>query len=206
MPDTLLEQSQSQRRAFFDRNEALIHQLATEGQKPQVLFITCSDSRIAPEGLFGLDPGDFFVLRNVANTVPPVHQSDTGTIAALEFAVQVLEVSHIVVCGHTQCGGLLATDNTVDTAAFPALARWVDLLRDARRDVDFRADRPDADGRHRAIVEQHVRNQLANLLTYGHVRNRVDAGRLMLHGWVYYLETPAVGYLNPASDAFELVV
>lgn len=206
MPDALLDSSQSQRRTFFDRNQALLHQLATEGQKPQVLFITCSDSRIAPEGLFGLDPGDFFIVRNVANTIPPVHHSDASAIAALEFAVQVLEVPHIVVCGHTQCGGLLATDSTVDMATFPALARWVDLLRDARRDVEFRADRPDSDSRHRAIVEQHVRNQLANLLTYGYVRSRVEAGRLTLHGWVYYLEVPAVGYLNPESDAFEMVV
>lgn len=203
MPDNLLDQSRRHRQRFIEAHRPLLDTLVRDGQHPQVLFITCADSRITPESLFDLDPGDFFVVRNVANTVPPVHQSDSGVSAALEYAVQVLDVPHIVVCGHTQCGGVQATDTDIDMAAFPALTRWVEQIHPAKRDVDLGQTPADPDARHRAMVEQHVRNQLANLLTYGFVRDRVTAGTLELHGWVYYLEEPAVGYLNPDTNEFE---
>ena len=187
MNDKLLRESKSSRTDFFRQHGRLLDQLVRDGQHPQAFFITCSDSRITPEGLFDLKPGDWFVLRNVANAVPPYVQTEIAVVAALEFALLELNVPHIIVCGHTDCGGVKALDQHVDLATRPALSRWIDLLRPAQQEVDFAMGDLAPEERHRALVEQNVIRQLANLRSYPFVRERLEAGQLQLHGWVYDL-------------------
>ena len=200
--DTLLAQSNSSRQAFFAKHGPLLARLSREGQAPYALFIGCSDSRVTPEQLLGARPGDLFMLRNVGNVVPPYTQTEIGIVSTLEFAVLTLKVRHVVVCGHTDCGGILALDHHVDMATMPALSRWLDLARPAQRAVDFSPRHLSPEARHQAIVEQNVIHQLDNLQSYPFIRAAMAAGNLELHGWVYYLERPGIGYYDPEAGVF----
>jgi carbonic anhydrase len=202
MSDELLEVSAEARRVFLQHHQALLTRLRQEGQRPAALFVTCCDSRIMPEGLFGLAPGSFFVLRNLANTIPPYIQSEPGVTAVLEFAIHELAVQHLIVCGHTDCGGVRGLETTTDLVVNPALSRWLSHLRPAEQHVDYSRRELTHEERHRAIVEQHVLNQLANLRSFPFVRVAESAGQLALHGWVYYLESHQVGYYDPESARF----
>lgn len=202
MKDTLLQQSTSPRQAFIEKNQTLLQTLANHGQQPQALFIGCADSRVVPEALFGLNPGDFFMLRNIANVMPPYIQSDMGTVAVLEYAVNHLKVPHIIVCGHTECGGIQGLDAQLDMSIDPALTRWLDLARSAKRNVDFSSRSLSPEERHYAIVEQNVVNQLENLRSYPNVREMIAQQKLELHGWVYYLKEMQVGVWETAVSQF----
>jgi carbonic anhydrase len=202
--DSLLDASAESRHVFLERHHSLLTQLRQEGQHPRALMITCCDSRIMLEGLFSLVPGDFFVLRNIANTIPPYIQSDPGMTAALEYAFQYLAVPHLIVCGHTDCGGVRGLEKTVDLTTTPALSRWLQHIRPAEQDVSYRMHDLTAEERHRAIVEQHVLNQLANLRSFPFVRAAETTGSLTLHGWVYYLELDQIGYYDSDIEQFHL--
>jgi carbonic anhydrase len=203
VPDPLLDRSSRLRGDFFEKQGALLRRLAVEGQEPQALFVGCSDSRIMPEHMFGARPGDFFMLRNVANIIPPYIQTEIGIASVLEYAIMFLKVPHLIVCGHTDCGGIHGLDTQLDLSREPALTRWLELARPAKRDVDFANQDLDPDARHRAIVERNVVNQLHNVQSYPFVRQALEADLLDMHGWVYYLERQEIGHYNPESERFE---
>lgn len=202
MPDSFLAQSASIRHDFLEKHGELLDQLARHGQTPNALFIGCSDSRIMPEQILGAKPGDFFMIRNVANIIPPYHQTEIGIVSALEYAVFNLNVPHIIVCGHTDCGGIKGLDKVIDMSRQPALSRWLDLARPSQRDVDFSLNALTAEERHLAIVERHVIYQLQNIQSYPFVRERLENDQLELHGWVYHLETQQISFYDPVSDQF----
>lgn len=204
LPDPLLIQSKLAREKYLAEQRVLLNQLAQQGQTPQALFIGCSDSRIMPERLLGLGPGDVFMLRNIANIVPPYHQTEIGIVSTLEFAVLNLAVPHIIVCGHTDCGGIQGLDALIDMSQQPALSRWLDLARPSQRDVDFAMRDLTPDERHLAIVERNVVNQLGNIQSYPFIRERLQANRLNLHGWVYHLETQQISVYHPVSNEFSI--
>ena len=172
---------------YYHENQALFDRLATRGQSPQVLFIGCSDSRVPPELLTGSGPGELFVLRNVGNIVPPFGTGEMGTGAVIEYAVQRLQVRQVVVCGHTGCGAIRALDAPPDWAREPHIARWIEHARPARTKVG--ASGLPEESHHLATVCENVLLQLENLRSYDPVREGERAGTLMLHGWVYHLET-----------------
>jgi carbonic anhydrase len=196
---TLVERSQALRAEFFENNAELFAALS-QGQFPNALFIGCSDSRVVPERLVGANPGDLFVLRDVANVVPPFGSAGDAVGAVIEYAVLHLRVKHIVVCGHIDCGGIKALDGHVDQANEPHIARWLELARPAQTQVD--AQGIDPEQRHRTIVEQNVLNQLVNLQTYDCVRRALEADELELHGWVYDLFSGRVSYWDADDDRF----
>ena len=202
MEDPLLDQSAPARQAFFYKNRHLLAQLAQEGQHPQALFITCADSRLTPTQLLGANPGDLFILRNIANIVPPYIQTEIGIVSALEFAIYELKVPHIIICGHTDCGGILSLDRHIDMSQQPALSRWLDLARPAQRDVDFQMRELSPAARHQAIVERNVILQLSNLQSYPFVRQVIAANQLAVHGWVYDLQQQHIRFYDPATDTF----
>lgn len=202
MQDPLLSQSTSARQAFFQKNHHLLSQLAQEGQSPQALFIACADSRVTPTQLLGAKPGDLFMLRNVANIVPPYIQTEIGTASVLEFALHELKVPHIIICGHTDCGGIYGLDKHIDMSQQPALSRWLDLARPAQREVDFQMGDLSAAARHQAIVERNVVLQLNHLRSYPFVRQAIEADQLALHGWVYDLQQQHVRCYDPSADVF----
>ena len=163
-----------------------------EGQSPKVMVIACSDSRVEPATIFGSRPGEVFVVRNVANLVPPFETTPGrhGVSAALEFAVTVLQVEEIVVLGHGACGGVKAAlaGNLKDAEPGQGgfVASWIKLLDEARAKV-IAAHGQGPEGQ-TALEQEGVRTSLANLMTFPFVKERVEAGTLRLHGAVFAIK------------------
>jgi carbonic anhydrase len=177
------QESYQQEAEFYER-------LATQGQSPGVLFIACCDSRVTPELITRAKPGDLFTLRTLGNVVPPFGSGQMGVGAAIEFGVLVLRVGHIILCGHTDCGGILALDAPPDWSRASHIARWIEHARPAKTQVEARGVPPEE--RHLAIVRENVLLQLEHLRSYDPVRDGERDGTLALHGWVYHLETGAI--------------
>jgi carbonic anhydrase len=171
----------------YRENRELFARLATQGQFPEVLVIGCSDSRAPTELITQIEPGDLFVLRNVANIVPPYGTGEIGVAAVVEYAVLHLQVKHIVVLGHTDCGGIQALDQPPDWSREPHLARWIEHARPAKSKVE--ASGLPQEQWSLATVRENVLLQLEHLRSYSPVRDGEGTGRLALHGWVYHLET-----------------
>jgi len=185
----------------FQQNRALYETLATQGQAPKVMFIGCSDSRVVPELITGAEPGDLFVLRNVANIVPPFGLGEVGPGAAVEYAVLHLHVEHIVVCGHTDCGGIKALEHTLDWSCEPHIIRWLENARPAQTRVQ--ATGLPAEEQHLATVRENVLLQLENLRSYDPVCQAEREGRLALHGWVYHLENGTIECFDAGSGSWQ---
>jgi carbonic anhydrase len=200
MPDHVLERSHALRAQFFENERGLLDTLASAGQSPNAMFIGCSDSRVVAELLTGARPGALFVVRVVANIVPPFGTGQNAVGAAVEYALLHLKVKDLIVCGHTDCGGIKALDHPVDMAAEPAIANWIEFARPAQSQIDARGLMDEA--RHQAIVEQNVLLQLENLKTYEAVRRALAAEQVELHGWVYDLAELQIRYYDTAEDRF----
>ena len=180
-----------------DRFEAL----AERGQSPRALVVACADSRVDPQMIFSAAPGELFVVRNVANLVPP-YQPDAayhGTSAALEFGVRVLAIRDLVVLGHGQCGGVRALLEGAPAEAADFVVPWMRIARPARDRV--LACEP-AEARQEAGEHEVVRLSLANLMTFPWVREAVEAGRLRLHGMHFAIHTGVLAVLDRGRDAF----
>ena len=171
--------------------QGLFEELAN-GQSPETLFITCSDSRIDPNLLTRSKPGDLFILRNAGNIVPPHGAANGGEAATIEFAVAGLGVKDIIICGHSHCGAMKGLLQPETVASLPAVASWLSYAETTRRIVlDNYADL-DAERLVMATVEENVLVQLENLRTLPAVASRLVRGNLHLHGWVYRIETGEV--------------
>lgn len=185
----------------YPEKKALFERLAL-GQTPEALFITCSDSRIETAMITQTDPGELFIVRNAGNIVPP-HTNNTGsTTAAIEFAVAVLKVPHIVICGHTECGAMKGAMNPDGLAGLPHVKEWLGYCRAAVEVVNATDDGLDADQRMRRLLEQNVVLQLRHLRTHPAVAAAMASNALRLHGWVYDIRTGEVGAYDDAADAF----
>lgn len=186
------------RNTSWPERKALFEKLALRGQKPETLVIACSDSRVDPTMIFDVGPGELFVVRNVANLVPPYTAPDHahhGTSAALEFAVRVLEVSSIVVLGHALCGGARALLDGAPPEAQDFLPDWINIAAPASGIARELSDDP---AEQRLIVEhQCVKLSLKNLETFPWVKERVDDGRLVLHGAYFAVATGVLERLKP---------
>ncbi len=170
----------------------------SQGQSPKVMVIACSDSRVDPSTIFDTSPGEMFVVRNVANLVPPfvVDDGRHGVSAALEFAVTQLEVEEIVVLGHGGCGGVAAAlTRRFDGAVHGEghfIAHWIDLL-DECRDKVLAEHGPDATD---VLEREGIKVSLANLMTFPWVKSRVEAGKLKLHGALFAIEDGVLHILD----------
>ena len=189
------------RAKYFEQRPGLYEGLASGGQSPEVLVIACSDSRVDPAILLNAEPGELFVVRNVANLVPP-YQPDGhyhGTSAALEFAVRDLGVRHIVVLGHSRCGGIDALCRNLAGNPLPRefIGPWVSIAKPATEACEHqRTDEAQA----RAIGHAAVRTSVANLRTFPWVTDAEATGRLALHGWWFDLDAGALLGLDAAGD------
>ena len=198
MPDELLESLRRFKKEAFPAQRAHFRLLVDDGQHPMTLFIGCSDSRLVPYLLTGAGPGELFLVRNVGAFVPPYDQSQGfhGTAAAIEFAVLNLDVQRIVVCGHSHCGAIRALYGEVAAAA-QNLSRWLELGRaDA---LPVAEPGPDV---LRRTEQRAVVLQLERLMDYPMVRERVEAGRLTLHGWHYVIEDGEVHVFDVHRGGF----
>jgi carbonic anhydrase len=168
-----------------------------EGQNPHTLFVGCSDSRVDPNLLTSTEPGELFVLRNAGNVVPPYGASTGGEASAVEFAVHVLGVKRVVVCGHSGCGAIHALLEEEAAADLPAMQDWLRQFEATRRIVSERRDGLGPDELMEHAIQANVLIQLSNLMTHPVVAARMQAGRLELLGCVYWIETGVVAYTVP---------
>jgi len=172
--------------------------LAEYGQSPRALVLACSDSRVDPTMIFGAAPGELFIVRNIANLVPP-YQPDTnwhGTSAALEFGVRVLQVPDLIVMGHAMCGGIHALLNGVPAPAGDFLAGWIAIAEPAKRRV---LECSPADPQ-TACEHEAVRLSLRNLLSFPWIRERVESGKLRLHGAMYGIRSGVLTLLGEDGE------
>jgi carbonic anhydrase len=191
------------REETWPQQRARFEELAAQGQRPHTMVIACSDSRVDPGMIFSAGPGELFVLRNVANLVPP-YMPDAkfhGTSAAVEFGVRVLGVRDLVVMGHALCGGIRAVLEGVPPEAGDFVANWIGIAARAR-DAALRCDGPEAQGE--AAEHEAVRISLANLMTFPWVRVAVEAGQLRLHGAHFGVATGRLMTLDEGSGEFRL--
>jgi carbonic anhydrase len=199
-------------RSHFHSLKGLFEQLA-HGQHPDALFITCSDSRIDPNLLTKSKPGDLFILRNAGNIVPP-HGAGGGEAATIEFAVSILGVNHVIVCGHLNCGAMKALLEPETVAAFPDLVAWLRHAETTRRILRDNYGHLEGERLLNTAVQENVLVQLEHLRTLPAIASRLIRGDLHLHGFVYKIETgevfaydrengqfvPVEHYRHPASE------
>ena len=184
-------------RGFFER--------LAEGQKPEVLFITCSDSRINPNLLTQTEPGELFILRNAGNLVPRYDEFLGGEAATIEFAVASLGVKDIIICGHSHCGAMHAVVDPSSIQHLPALNHWLAHADATRRVIQEKyTDRKGA-ALLTAAIQENVLTQMENLQTHPVVAAGVAEGKLKLHGWVYKIETGEVFSYETESCQFKLL-
>lgn len=203
--EKLIEGVHKFRREEFGRYRELFKRLSREGQNPHTLFITCSDSRVLAELVTNSQPGDLFVVKNAGNIVPPAHVtgSTNSTAAAIEFAVELLGVSDIVVCGHTQCGAMTALLNGLPNAeTMPHIAAWVEVAAPVREIVQRDYADLDPSQRVTAAAEENVLFALENLHEYPCVARRLGDGTLRLHGWCFEIARAEMFAYDPTVRQF----
>jgi len=204
MPDTLLDGYRRFREGYYREHREQLEALA-DGQSPRIAVVSCCDSRVDPAVVFDADPGELFVIRNVASLVPPceIEGHYHGTSAALEFAVTGLGVEHIVVLGHAQCGGVRALidgEGAGDGRNKSFIGQWVSIAQSCLDGLTH-----DHVPSPREVEQEAVRLSLQNLQTFPCIAERVKAGTLALHGWYYDLATSTIERLQeigaPAARA-----
>lgn len=206
--DDLLLGYRAFRLGTYRQNEEKYRQLAERQQDPKAMIICCCDSRADPAMIFSAEPGELFVVRNVANVVPPYQPDDRrhGTSAALEFGITVLEIADLIVMGHAKCGGVAALHGSLkNRIKGEFIPQWVDVIRPVAEAVMSEAPHLETDQLRRTIERQAVIHSLAQLMTFPFIRERVDAGTLRLHGMFYGIGSGMLEMFNQQSRAFEPV-
>jgi carbonic anhydrase len=197
--DRLIEGFRSFRHSYWRPRRETFRTLVASGQAPQTMMIACSDSRVDPQIMFSAEPGEIFMVRNVANLVPAYGPDGAhhSTSAAIEFAVRSLEVPNLVVLGHVQCGGITALLRGAGERGQDFLAPWMRIAAPARARA-LELAKGDAARAQRLCEHESVKNSLANLMTFPWIAERVAAGKLALHGW--YIDIRAGELLELAAD------
>ena len=203
-PQRLIDGYNAFRAGRLKAEQNRYRELAESGQSPQVMVIGCSDSRVSPEVIFDARPGELFVVRNVANLVPPYAPDGAyhGVSAALEFATGALKVRHIVVLGHAQCGGVQAfAEPSAPISTTDFIGKWMTLMAPAADKVGARGDLPRTDYLER-MEKASIANSLANLLTFPRVQYLVGADELSVHGAYFGVATGQLSVRDPRSGNF----
>ena len=187
---------------LFSTQRSMFERLV-KGQRPLALFITCSDSRIDPNLITQTKPGELFIMRNAGNIVPAYGTLHGGEAATIEYAVSILEVKDIVICGHSHCGAMTGLLNWASTEAYPSVRAWLGHAESTRRIIAENYQHiQDPSARLTATVEENVLVQLENLRTHPCVAAAAGRNELKLHGWVYKFETGQVFAYAPESHEF----
>lgn len=207
LPKSLVQRYHGWKATTFAENEAWYRRLATEGQRPRAMVISCCDSRVHVTSIFGAEQGEFFIHRNIANLVPPYEPDGLkhGTSAAIEYAVTALKVAQIIVLGHSECGGVKGCEAMCSGHA-PELdapesfvGRWMDVLRPG---YELVKDIPEERPRLEALEKQAVLTSLDNLMTFPFVVEAVENGSLALHGLWTDITEGALEIYDADADAF----
>ena len=191
----------------FPHLENKFENLVTNGQSPDVLFIGCSDSRVVPDLIVDSKPGDMFIIRNIGNFVPPYKNDNDfhGSTAAIEYAVSVLNVKDIIVCGHSHCGACAALYE--DLSNEPHLIhvhKWLELGKKAKEyTLSNITDKHTIEDKLRITEKISIKHQLENLLTFPEIVRKVNEGSLGIHGWYYKIEDGSIEYYDGNDNIFK---
>jgi carbonic anhydrase len=203
-PHRLIEGYNAFRSGRLPAEQDRYRELAESGQSPQVMVIGCCDSRVSPEVIFDALPGELFVVRNVANLVPPYTPDGNyhGVSAALEFAIGALKVKHIVVLGHAHCGGVQAYAEQADPlSTTDFIGKWISLIAPAAEKVGARGDMERAAYLER-MEKASIANSIANLMTFPRVQYLVGAGEIAVHGAYFGVATGQLSVRDPKTGDF----
>lgn len=207
----LIEGHKKFRQQYFERDNELYKNLVETGQQPRYLVIACSDSRVDPAIILDCKPGDLFVIRNVANLIPPC-EIDThyhGTSAALEFGIRGLGIKHIIILGHSQCGGIAASlencKNEQDFQINNFLSKWVEIAKPACHEVI--SEHPELSTAEQIDIcaRNSILYSVENLNSFSWIRERISLGTLFVHGWYFDLKIGKIYFYNPLEPGFEIL-
>jgi carbonic anhydrase len=207
LPKRLIDGYSAFRAERLPHEQQRFTQLAEHGQSPEIMVIGCCDSRVSPEVIFDVGPGELFVARNIANLVPPYtpDSAQRAMSAALEFAVQALKVKHIVVLAHAQCGGIRAfAEEAEPLSPGDFIGNWMSIIEPAAKAVGPRGDRSFTEYV-TALEQMAAVKTLDNLMTFPYVRRRVEAGALQLHAAYFGVATGDLWVHDPVTGRFERV-
>jgi len=193
-------------KTYFKANKESLLNLVKKGQSPKALFIGCSDSRVIPDLMVQSNPGDLFVIRNVGNFVPPYRPDEDfhATASGIEYAVSILKVQDIIICGHTHCGACNHLYEAIEDDSLVHTKKWLELGESAKTSaiLSLGANAPKEDLL-RLTEKLSVTKQIENILTYPKVKQRFENGDLHIHGWYYDIETGTIDYYN--ADSYEFL-
>lgn len=189
----------------FEKHRSLFTSLGRE-QQPHTLFIGCADSRIVPTLITKTLPGELFIIRNIANMVPPYRLADEylSTTSAIEYAIQVLKVDNIIVCGHSNCGGCASLYSN-STQALPHTKKWMELAEPIKAQVEAQISPEDISAREWLTEQSNIVEQMKHLLTYPFIAERFKKGDLDIMGWYYIIETGEVFGYDRNEECFNLL-
>jgi carbonic anhydrase len=202
LPPRLVQGYEAFRSGRLATEQDRYRDLAEQGQSPEIMVIGCCDSRVSPEVIFDAKPGELFVVRNVANLVPPYSPDGAyhGVSAALEFAVGALRVKHIVVLGHARCGGVRAfAEGSAPLSPGDFIGKWMSLIAPAAERLGHLRDASDYLTR---LEQASVANTLDNLMTFPRLRRLIERGHIALHGAYFGVATGELSVLDPQSGRF----
>jgi len=202
----LIEGNDRFQSSYFKKYEKELLELVENGQNPKALFIGCSDSRVIPDLMLQTKPGDLFVVRNVGNFVAPYKPDEDyhATASAIEYAVNVLKVSEVIICGHTHCGAIKSLYAPMESNKFIHIKKWLELGEEAKRiALAKHGDTAEHEALLRTTEKLSVVLQIENLLSYPCIRVAVECSKLHIHGWYYDIENGNIDYYDPESYSFK---
>jgi carbonic anhydrase len=203
---TLIESHKKFKKEYGEKYSGLFQEFVENGQSPKTLFIACSDSRVVPNLITYTKPGDLFIARNIGNFVPPfdANSEASATPAAIEYAVSVLNVDNIILCGHTHCGACKSLHQEIptDDIEMTHVRKWLKYGESAKEQALAFVGKDDAATLYAATEKFNVIEQLKNLLTYPAIKRKIAAGEIFVQGWYYHLNNGDLEYFDPIEHRF----
>ncbi len=203
---TLIENYTKFKSEYAQEHSDFLQDLVENGQHPKTLFITCSDSRVAPNFITQTQPGDLFIARNIGNFVPPFDPNSeaSATPAAIEYAVSALNVENIIVCGHTECGACksLHLDIPEDNIEMTNVIKWLKFADSVKDKALACVGKKDPKLLYSTTEKLNIIEQIENLLTYPAIQKRIEEGTIFVQGWYYHLENGDLEYYDHIKNEF----
>lgn len=205
LPEKLINRYKDWKKTGFEEHRSWYETVAKEGQNPPTMVISCCDSRVHATSIFGADPGEFFIHRNIANLIPPYNPDGDhhGTSAAIEFAILSLEISHLIILGHSGCGGIkngyhLCKGDKKNTDLI-FVNKWLDILKPAYETLNFNED---DNSMIRQLEKESIKTSIKNLLDFPFIQNALDSEKLELHGLWHDIGSGELEILDPETMNF----
>jgi len=204
--ETLIKSHKQFKKKYGEKYSGLFQELVEKGQSPKTLFITCSDSRVVPNLITYTKPGDLFIARNIGNFVPPFNESSdaAATPAVIEYAVSILNVDNIILCGHTDCGACksLHQDIPKDDLEMMNIIKWLKFGESAKEQALAFVGKDNPKTLYSATEKFNIIEQMKNLLTYPAVKRKVAEAEICIQGWYYHLDNGELEYFDPIEHRF----